>query len=525
MRPQCIALASALLLGCAGEITFVDLEQTFDDAHAMSVILEGEELENELTESPVRAAPVPFTRVGLLWDAEVSVTIEFSTSTDGETWSAWGAAEVLDVEMEGPGYAALTDDGEEILQGGTSLVGVFRTPHEGGYEPALYYRVRAASGELPTFLNMEFLELSLAESLEDGESVEESSIGMLQHELSVGDTNVNPRSSWNARAPRCQSNTSPSRITIHHTVTPTNDSLSPQARLRQIQSYHMNVLGWCDIGYNFLVSRDGRLWAGRGANRLGTHTGGNNSNNVGISLMGTYTSTAPTGTQLTRTAALMRGLSKQYGFPLNRSRVHGHRDFNQTACPGNRLYADLGELIRRANDGGGNTSPPPPPSDGTTVKGIIYRGNDTSRRLAGATVRLGTRTTQTNASGYYEFRNVSAGNQQIRASLSGFETRTITRSVSGAETWGSMGLRREATGNSTLVGVVYRGTNSANRIGGATITLSNGVTTRADANGYFELKNLPAGDVRITASAPGYTSRSVNRTLTSGATTWGSVSL
>jgi len=74
----------------------------------------------------------------------------------------------------------------------------------------------------------------------------------------VGGANVNGRSVCGARAARCSSSHRPNRVTIHHTVTPTHDRLSPQARLRQIHSYHQDVRGWCDIGYHFLVSRDGQ---------------------------------------------------------------------------------------------------------------------------------------------------------------------------------------------------------------------------------------------------------------------------
>ena len=33
--------------------------------------------------------------------------------------------------------------------------------------------------------------------------------------------------------------------------------------LRGIQSFHQNTNGWCDIAYNFIVDRFGRIWEAR----------------------------------------------------------------------------------------------------------------------------------------------------------------------------------------------------------------------------------------------------------------------
>jgi hypothetical protein len=523
VRCASILAASALLGACAGDI--INPEGTRDDSRALSLILEGAELGDELTRSPVREAPMPFVRLGLMWDAELSTDIEIATSADGQTWSAWRAVTVLGVEHEGPSEIdAAEADGESAARTDrTSMIGTYEV--EGPAE-ALYYRLRGASDSLPHFMVVDFLELTLSESLEDGKAYVDEGIGTLAQALSVGGTAVNPRSSWGAVAPRCVSNHTPNRITIHHTVTPTSDSMSPQARLRNIQNYHRNVLGWCDIGYNFLVSRDGRLWEGRGAARLGTHVANNNTGNVGISFMGTHTSTQATSTQLDRVAALVRGLRTQYGIATNSSRIKGHRDYNSTACPGNALYGQIGTIINRANNagggGGGGTTPPP---GGTTVKGIIYRGNDTSARISGATVRLGTRTATSSATGYFEFSGVSAGNHTVTASRSGFETRSVTRAVSGAETWASMGLSPAAAGTGVLVGVIYKGNDSSNRIPGATVTLSNGRSTTADGNGYYRLEGLAPGTYTITAAKAGHPTRSVSRQVQNNTTTWGSISL
>ena len=80
-------------------------------------------------------------------------------------------------------------------------------------------------------------------------------------------------------------------------------------------------------------------------------------------------------------------------------------------------------------------------------------------------------------------------------------------------------------GDAGVQGVVYVAPDGANRIGGATVTLSTGQTATASASGYFKIEGLQPGPVTITASAPGRTPRSVTRALVNGELTWGSVGL
>jgi hypothetical protein len=388
---------------------------THDDRHALSVVLEGESIRDELQLSPVREAPAPFVRLGLMWDAPAGSVLEARTSADGAGWSEWRPVTVHAADGEG----ILGHVGELVVEGGE----------------AFHYQLRAG-GVLPSFLVIEFIEHRRADMAEvGGVAVAEPGIGSTRQALSYGGVAVNPRSTWNARAPKCTSAHSPYRITLHHTVTPTNDSMTPEQRLRQIQNYHMDVNGWCDIGYHFLVSRDGRLWEGRPAGRLGTHVGNNNTGNVGISVIGTYTTDTATATQIDQIAALMRGVAQTYGIPIDDTRIKGHRDYNATACPGNALYPQLPTIIAKAKDGGATL--------GTTVKGVIYRGTDTSDRIGGATVTLGGKTTTASASGVYEFRDVPAGTYTITATAPGYQPGSVTRSVSGGETWGSIGLTPE----------------------------------------------------------------------------------
>jgi Carboxypeptidase regulatory-like domain/D-alanyl-D-alanine carboxypeptidase len=84
------------------------------------------------------------------------------------------------------------------------------------------------------------------------------------------------------------------------------------------------------------------------------------------------------------------------------------------------------------------------------LKGVVYRGNDTGARIAGATVRVSTgETATTDASGVYSIASVGVGSVTITASKAGFTPRVVTRTIAAnSDNWGSVGL---STGGTALV--------------------------------------------------------------------------
>lgn len=170
--------------------------------------------------------------------------------------------------------------------------------------------------------------------------------------------------------------------------------------------------------------------------------------------------------------------------------------------------------------------PPPPPPSTATLTGVIYEGTSTSARIAGAVVTLSNgRTATSSSTGVYELTGLTAGTVSITVTAPGFRTATASRTLAvGTENWGSVSLTRGgATGS--LVGVVYRGTDSAARLPGATVKLGSGQTATADASGVYRFGAVNEGSVTITASAGGYLARTITRTITPGTENWGSVGL
>jgi N-acetylmuramoyl-L-alanine amidase/Domain of unknown function (DUF4214) len=163
--------------------------------------------------------------------------------------------------------------------------------------------------------------------------------------------------------------------TVHHTAG-TNSYSAGQGPsiVRGIYAYHTQSLGWCDIGYNFLVDKFGTIYEGRygGIDRAvrGAHSGGFNDRTFGVAAMGNYELVgAPAG--------MVRSIGRVIGWKLARhgadpyasatltsagggtakyaagttvtvAAVFGHRDVGYTACPGVNLYSQLPAIRQHA---------------------------------------------------------------------------------------------------------------------------------------------------------------------------------
>lgn len=120
-------------------------------------------------------------------------------------------------------------------------------------------------------------------------------------------------------------------ITLHCSAT----RPSQIAGVKEIRAWHKKK-GWADIGYHFVVRRDGRVEKGRPINRIGAHVQGWNRNNIGICLEGGINDKLQPANNFTREQwralkPLVAGLRKT----AQRARIVGHRDFPNVhkACP------------------------------------------------------------------------------------------------------------------------------------------------------------------------------------------------
>jgi len=199
----------------------------------------------------------------------------------------------------------------------------------------------------------------------------------------VGQPGIIMRSAWGARAQKdCSSpryGSSTLGAVIHHTVGSNSYSKAASAGIvRSIQAYHMEANNWCDIGYNFLVDRFGQIFEGRGGGITrqvrAAHSGNAKVNEMtmGVSLMGTFTDSAPTSAMKASAARLVAWRFSQMRVPAKGkvsiggetlNRIAGHRDVVGTACPGQYAYAWLGasgglrDTVARILANGGSATP------------------------------------------------------------------------------------------------------------------------------------------------------------------------
>jgi hypothetical protein len=150
-------------------------------------------------------------------------------------------------------------------------------------------------------------------------------------------------------------------VVLHHTVNSNDYSRSDApAIVRSILAYHTQGQGWCDIGYNFLVDRFGRIYQGRrGGVRLpvrGAHAGDYNTDTAGISMIGDYDKAAPTRPMKNALVRLIGWrLGTSYAPVYGRTFIHdrrlprlvAHGNVMSTACPGRYGYEMLPTLRRR----------------------------------------------------------------------------------------------------------------------------------------------------------------------------------
>ncbi|GFT86099.1 peptidoglycan-recognition protein SC2 [Nephila pilipes] len=165
---------------------------------------------------------------------------------------------------------------------------------------------------------------------------------MSEEAAKAGCTNIEivSRAAWGARDSLSNETmvTPVPHLFIHHTaMSECNDFESCCRMMRTIQNLHMDGNGWDDIGYNFLIGGDGRVYMGRGWNRVGAHTYGFNRIAVAFSLMGDFSHKLPSELMLNTTKSLIK-CAEDENHVLGNYKLHGHRNAGCTECPGSALY-------------------------------------------------------------------------------------------------------------------------------------------------------------------------------------------
>ena len=119
-------------------------------------------------------------------------------------------------------------------------------------------------------------------------------------------------------------------IIVHCSDTPEGRNQT----VNDIRAWH-KARGFADIGYHYVVYRDGSVAEGRDINLIGAHCTGHNTYSIGVCYIGGCASDGKTPKD-TRTLAqkaslinLLKDLRRLYPY----AKIRGHRDFANKACP------------------------------------------------------------------------------------------------------------------------------------------------------------------------------------------------
>src|ERR671936_1222905 len=292
--------------------------------------------------------PTRFDMVGLHWRGSGSV--DFRTRSAAGRWSAWhrAAPEAEDVPNAGTAEARAAH--------GWRL----GNPYWTGQSNRIAYRLHGSVTRLRAY----FIE-------SPDERVPRRRLSMPTSPPIIS------RLAWSAneairRAPPQYAPTLQLAL-VHHTAGTNSYTRTQSAAIvRGIYVYHVKGNGWNDIGYNFLVDKYGQVFEGRyggvDKNVVGAHAEGFNTGSVGVALLGTYQSVAPTVAEKTALVNLLAwrldvahvdplssltftsGGNARFpaGTPVFLRAVSGHRDTGFTTCPGSVVYSLLGALARQA---------------------------------------------------------------------------------------------------------------------------------------------------------------------------------
>ena len=341
---------------------------------------------DEVTTLPLDSSDV--TIVGATWEGD-DPDLEIRTR-DGNGWSAW---ETLPTDDEG---------GPDLSSAEAAQIPAASHQSQSVALPVLdsdAVEVRAADPRADTD-DLQITQVSTAVTKADAQ-VAKSAGGVGTHsatgpalnaQISAKDlrAKIVTRKQWGAdeKLVRCATDKTSSAkgVFIHHTAGSNSYSKAQApAIIRGYLTYHTQNRGWCDLGYNFLVDKYGTMYEGRAGSLdkavTGAHASGFNSWTIGISVLGTYSSAAPSTAAQTSVKRLVAWKAGQYGFnptgkmtltsggggtskyPLGRkvslNVVAGHRDTSYTECPGLAFYNKLGSIRTGAKALVRELTPPP----------------------------------------------------------------------------------------------------------------------------------------------------------------------
>lgn len=125
------------------------------------------------------------------------------------------------------------------------------------------------------------------------------------------------------------------KVIIHAADTPAGMDVG----VEEIRRWHVEGNGWSDIGYHYVIRRNGQIELGRDLDNdgdveehQGAHVYGHNLGTLGICMVGGKPDCNYTAAQWRSLAWLVRDILGRHGLTV--SDVYGHREFDSgKTCP------------------------------------------------------------------------------------------------------------------------------------------------------------------------------------------------
>jgi hypothetical protein len=312
--------------------------------------------------SGVLGAPRRFELVGAEWTAPAKVRIELRTRAPDGRWGRWALASVVG---HGPDGASVTSlrCGEPIWSGPADAV------------------------QLRSDVAVDGVRLHFVSEDGPGVATAAAALPLIATGLDAGPGQppVIARVAWarGGAPPRFPPAYGSIKLAfVHHSEGPNGYRAGDvPAILRSIYVFHRFVRGYNDIGYNFAIDAWGRIWEARAGGIdepvIGAQAGGYNLVSTGVVILGSFISVLPPPAALAALERLLAWKLSLHGVPalgrvdvrvdpsgagytrfapnerVSLPRVAGHRDGDQTACPGAALYARLPSIRPRVARLGG----------------------------------------------------------------------------------------------------------------------------------------------------------------------------
>ena len=128
-------------------------------------------------------------------------------------------------------------------------------------------------------------------------------------------------------------------IIIHCSATPEGKDFT----VDDIRRWHL-ARKFSDIGYHYVVYRDGSVHKGRAENLVGAHCVGHNAHSIGVCYIGNGVAAdgkTPKDTRTPQQNVALRQLVNQLRFYYPDAQVHGHNEYSNKACPSFNVQKDL----------------------------------------------------------------------------------------------------------------------------------------------------------------------------------------